>query len=115
MPAQYGEKYILVVGTSLQVLAEFNMAVFWALSAAVFRPSKQNNLSDLLNHMLFTMLYLYVISCVSCVIYHVISCVIYHVIYTYDIYLMQNAVCLLNFLPRGLTRFLWHVCLQQLR
>ena len=37
------KKYILVVGTLRQILAELDMAMLWALGAEVLSPDKEND------------------------------------------------------------------------
>ena len=72
VPPQQGEENILIVGTLRQILAKFNMAVFWALGAEIFGPSKHDNLPDLVHNILYTMLYtfiynmIYIIPCAGC-------------------------------------------------
>ena len=57
MPQHDGEEDVLVAGATSNYLAEFNMAMFWPLSAEVFSPAKQDDFSDLLHSMLHSMLY----------------------------------------------------------
>ena len=56
MPQHDGEEYVLDAGATSNCLAEFNMAMFWPLSAEVFSPAKQDDFSDLLHSMLYNML-----------------------------------------------------------
>ena len=43
MPLHNSKKYILVVGTLRQILAELDMAMLWALGAEVLSPDKEND------------------------------------------------------------------------
>ena len=54
MPQHHGKEYVLVVGATSNILAESNMAMVWPLSAEVFSPAKNDDFSDLLNSMLYS-------------------------------------------------------------
>ena len=76
MPQQHGEEYVLVVGAAGNGLAEFDVAMFWPLSAEVLSPDEQDDCSDLLYSRLYGMLY--------------------NIITYRQLYLVQNAVRLLE-------------------
>ena len=57
MPQHDCEEYVLVVGATRNGLAEINVAMSWPLSAEVFSPVKQDDFSDLLHGMSYSMLY----------------------------------------------------------
>ena len=76
MTQQDGEEYVLVVGAAGNGLAEFDVAMFWPLSAEVLSPDEQDDFSVLLYSKLYSMLY--------------------NIITYRQLYLVQNAVRLLE-------------------
>ena len=75
MTPHNSEEYVLAIGATSNVLAEFDVAMFWPLSAEVLSPAKQDDLSDLLNSMRY---------------------IIYNMITNRKLYLVHNDVRLLE-------------------